>query len=53
MARGGLRKMKVSFRGRKESMEKVFGAGAIPVTQMTKKLWGFIKRKKLLKMFPF
>jgi len=49
MARGGLRKMKVSFRGRKESIEAVFGASAIPVTQMTKKLWGFIKRYKLIK----
>ena len=49
MARGGLSKMKVSFKGRKESLEKAFGASPIPVTQMTKKLWGIIKRHKLLK----
>lgn len=49
MARGGLAKMTVSFKGRKETLEKVFGTSAIPVTQMTKKLWNLIKRNKLLK----
>jgi len=49
MARGGLKKMKVSFKGCKDTMEKVFSARAIPVTQMTKSLWGYVKRKKLLK----
>jgi hypothetical protein len=49
MARGGLAKMKVSFKGRKETLEKVFGSSPIPVTQMTKKLWGIVKRHKLMK----
>ena len=49
MARGGLRNMKVNFKGCKETLEQVFGASGIPVTQMTKKLWGVIKKKKLLK----
>ena len=49
MARGGLSKMKVSFKGRKESLEKVFGSSPIAVTMMTKKLWGVVKRHKLMK----
>lgn len=49
MARGGLRNMKVNFKGRKETLEKAFGSSPIPVTQMTKKLWGIIKRYKLIK----
>jgi len=49
MARGGLTKMMVSFKGRKETLEKVFGTKAIPVTKMTKALWVIVKRYKLLK----
>ncbi len=49
MPRGGLKKMTVNFKGRTETLEKVFGAKAIPVTMMTKKIWGVIKRHKLLK----
>ena len=49
MPRGGLKKMTVNFKGRKETLEKVFGAKAIPVTMMTKKIWGVIKRHRLLK----
>ena len=49
MARGGLAKMKVNFKGRSESLEKVFGSSPLPVTQMTKKLWVLIKRYKLMK----
>ncbi len=37
----------VSFRGRKESIEKVFGSKPLAPSQMTKKLWAFIKGKKL------
>ncbi len=49
MARGGLAKMTVTFKGRKETLEQVFGAAAIPVTKMTKKLWDIVKKYKLLK----
>lgn len=49
MARGGLKKLTISFKGCKETLEKVFGAKSIPVTQMTKKIWAYVKRKKLMK----
>jgi hypothetical protein len=49
MAKGGLKKLTVNFKGRDESLEKVFSAKAIPVTEMTKKIWGVIKKYKLLK----
>lgn len=49
MARGGLKKMTVNFKGRTETLEKVFGGKAIPVTQMTKVIWAVIKKHKLLK----
>lgn len=49
MPRGGLKKMTVNFKGRHETLEKVFGNKAIPVTMMTKKIWGVVKRYKLLK----
>lgn len=49
MAKGGLKKMTVNFKGRMESLEDVFSAKAIPVTEMTKKIWGVIKKHKLLK----
>ncbi len=37
----------VSFAGRQETMEQVFGKGDLPPSQMTKKLWKFIKAKRL------
>lgn len=37
----------ISFKGRKETVEEVFGKGDLPPSQMTKKLWVFIKKKKL------
>lgn len=37
----------ISFAGRKETVEQVFGKGNLPPSQMTKKLWKFIKGKKL------
>ncbi|MBU0686461.1 MAG: hypothetical protein KKB81_01220 [Candidatus Margulisbacteria bacterium] len=49
MARGGLKKMTVNFKGRGETLEKVFGAKPIPVTKMTQVIWGVIKKHKLLK----
>ena len=41
--------MTVNFKGRTETLEKIFGAKAIPVTQMTKKIWQVIKKHRLLK----
>jgi hypothetical protein len=39
----------ISFKGRKETLEQVFGKGRLSPAQMTKKLWQFIKRKRLAK----
>ena len=38
---------KINFKGRKETMEDVFGSGDIAPSEMTKKLWAFIKKNKL------
>lgn len=37
----------ISFKGRKETMEEVFGSGNLAPSEMTKKLWAFVKGKKL------
>ena len=37
----------ISFKGRKETVEEVFGSGSIAPSEMTKKLWVFVKAKKL------
>lgn len=37
----------ISFKGRSESLEDVFGKTNITPSEMTKKLWKFIKSKKL------
>ena len=37
----------VSFKNRKETLEQVFGKASIPPSQMTKKLWKFVKAKRL------
>ncbi|MFQ5959954.1 MAG: hypothetical protein ACE5MG_01065, partial [Candidatus Methylomirabilales bacterium] len=34
----------ISFKGRKETLEKVFGSAPIGPSVMTKKLWAFVKR---------
>lgn len=38
---------KISFKGRKETVEEVFGSKDLAPSEMTKKLWVFIKSKKL------
>lgn len=48
-ARGGLARMRVNFKGMKQTLEQVFGSKPILVTDMTKKLWGVVKSKGLLK----
>lgn len=37
----------ISFKGRKETLEEVFGPGKLSPSEMTKKLWSFVKSKKL------
>ena len=37
----------VSFKNRKETLEQVLGKASIPPSQMTKKLWKFVKAKRL------
>lgn len=37
----------ISFRGRKETVEQVFGTGNLAPSEMTKKLWNFVKSKRL------
>jgi hypothetical protein len=38
---------KISFKGRKETVEDVFGRGDLAPSEMTKKLWAYVKAKKL------
>ena len=37
----------ISFAGRKETVEKVFGSKPIAPSEMTKKIWEFVKAKGL------
>jgi len=37
----------ISFKNRDETLEQVFGKTGIAPSEMTKKLWKFIKNKKL------
>ncbi len=37
----------ISFKGRKETLEEVFGSGKLAPSEMTKKIWVFVKSKKL------
>jgi len=39
----------VDFKGREETMEQVFGNKPIAPSEMTKRIWAFVKSKKLLK----
>ncbi|MFQ5899148.1 MAG: hypothetical protein ACE5JN_13015 [Candidatus Methylomirabilia bacterium] len=39
----------ISFKGRKDSVESVFGSKPIGPSEMTKKLWSYVKRKRLAK----
>ena len=38
---------KICFKGRKENLEKVFGSRPLAPSAMTKKLWQYVKAKKL------
>jgi hypothetical protein len=37
----------ISFKGASDSLESVFGSSPIGPAEMTKKLWVYVKRKKL------
>jgi len=37
----------ISFAGRKETVEQVFGRGSVTPSEMTKKLWKFVKSRRL------
>ena len=37
----------ISFKNRKETLEQIFGKSDILPSQMTKKLWKFVKAKRL------
>lgn len=38
---------KISFKGRTETVEDVFGKADLAPSEMTKKIWTFVKAKKL------
>ncbi|MFH1750504.1 MAG: hypothetical protein ABH863_02400 [Candidatus Micrarchaeota archaeon] len=50
MVRKAFGGMKISFKGVDNSLENVFGSAAVSPSEMTKKLWAFVKRKGLMKM---
>ena len=37
----------INFAGRKETVEQVFGSKPVAPSEMTKKIWAFVKSKKL------
>lgn len=37
----------ITFKGVKESLEDVFGGAALAPSEMTKRLWAFVKKHKL------
>lgn len=39
----------ISFAGRTETVEEVFGKGDLAPSEMTKKLWAYVKGHKLSK----
>ena len=39
----------ICFKGCKDTLESVFGSAPIGPSDMTKKIWGYVKRKKLAK----
>lgn len=45
---GGLSKLTVSFKGRTDTMEDVFGKKPLPVTGMTKAIWAYVKKHNLM-----
>lgn len=48
MARKPFGGVTISFKGRQETAEEVFGAREISPAQMTKTLWAFVKKHGLM-----
>jgi hypothetical protein len=49
MARKAFGGMKISFGGSSDTLKDVFGGAPVSPSEMTKKLWVFIKKKGLMK----
>lgn len=49
MVRKAFGGMTVSFKGCDDSIEAVFGTGAMAPSEMTKKLWVYVKKHGLMK----
>jgi hypothetical protein len=47
MAKKAFGGYKICFRGRKETLEEVFGRNDLAPSEMTKKIWAFVKAKKI------
>ncbi len=47
MAKKAFGGYQITFKGRKETVEEVFGSSPLAPSEMTKKIWAFIKAKKL------
>ena len=47
MAKKAFGGYQISFAGRTETLEEVFGKAPIGPSEMTKKIWAFVKGKKL------
>ena len=37
----------ISFKGRKETAEQIFGTGKLAPSEMTKRIWTYVKKHKL------
>ena len=37
----------INFKGCKDTAESIFGGSPIGPSEMTKRIWGYVKRKKL------
>lgn len=37
----------ICFKGRKETAEQIFGSGKLAPSEMTKKIWAYVKKHKL------
>ncbi len=47
MAKPAFGGYKISFKGCEDSLEKVFGSSPIAPSEMTKKIWTYVKGHKL------
>ena len=47
MVRKAFGGMTVSFKGCDDSLEDVFGSSGIAPSEMTKKIWAYVKKNKL------